>query len=66
MFRAPLRSIITYVCPNWEFAADTHLMKIQRLQNRVLCAIGDLDRRTPARDLLVAFKIPYFYGHVTK
>jgi hypothetical protein len=30
-----------------------------RLQNRVLRAIGKLDRRTPVRDLHLAFKIPY-------
>jgi hypothetical protein len=24
-----------YACPVWEFAADTHSMKVQRLQNRV-------------------------------
>jgi hypothetical protein len=52
---------MTYACPTWEFAADTHLMKLQRLQNRVLRAIGNLDWRTPVRDLHLAFKIPYVY-----
>jgi hypothetical protein len=46
-----------------EFAADTHLMK---LQNRVLHATGNLDRRTPIHDFLLAFKIPYVYDYVTK
>jgi hypothetical protein len=40
---------MTYACPTWEFSADTHLMKLQRLQNRVLRAIGKLYRRTPVR-----------------
>jgi hypothetical protein len=57
---------MTYACPTWEFAADTHLMKLQRLQNRVLRAIGNLDRRTPVRDLHLAFKIPYVYNYITK
>jgi hypothetical protein len=41
-------------------------MKLQRLQNRVLCAIGNLDRHTPVRDLHLAFKIPYVYDYITK
>jgi hypothetical protein len=47
-------------------AADTHLMKLQRLQNRILRAIGYLERRTPVRDLHLVFKIPYVYDYVTK
>jgi hypothetical protein len=57
---------MTYACPTWEFAADTHLMRLQRLQNRVLRAIGNLDRRTLVRDLHLAFKIPYVYDYITK
>jgi hypothetical protein len=34
-------------------------LKLQRLQNKVLRTIGDLPRRTPTRDLHVAFKIWY-------
>jgi hypothetical protein len=41
-------------------------MKLQHLQNRVLCAIGNFDRRTPVRDLHLAFKIPYAYDYITK
>jgi hypothetical protein len=36
------------------------------LQNRVLRAIGNLDRHTPVRDLHLAFKIPYVYDYITK
>jgi len=25
---------MTYACPAWEFAADSHLLKLQRLQNK--------------------------------
>jgi hypothetical protein len=41
---------------------DTHLMKLQRLQNRVLRDIGNLDRCTPVRDLHLVFKILYVYN----
>jgi hypothetical protein len=41
-------------------------MKLQRFQNRVLCAIGKLDRSTPVRDLHLAFNIPYVYDYITK
>jgi hypothetical protein len=27
---------MTYACPAWEFAADTHLLRLQRLQSKVL------------------------------
>jgi hypothetical protein len=57
---------MTYACPTFEFAADTHLMKLQRLQKRVLRAISNLDRRTPVRDLHLAFKISYVYHYITK
>jgi hypothetical protein len=60
------RSIMTYACPTWEFAADTHLMKLQRLQNRVLRSTGKHDKPTPVWDLHLAFKIPYVYDYITK
>jgi hypothetical protein len=66
VYRALIRSIMTHASPTWEFATDTHLMKLQRLQNRVLRTIGKLDRRTPVCDLHLAFKIPYVYDYITK
>jgi hypothetical protein len=27
---------MTYASPTWEFAADTHLMQLQRLQNKAI------------------------------
>jgi hypothetical protein len=65
-YKALIRSFMTYACPAWEYVADAHLLKLQRLQNRVLRTIGNLDRRTPVRELHVAFKIPYVYDYVTK
>jgi hypothetical protein len=57
---------MTYVCPAWEIAAESHLMKLQRLQNKVLRTIGNLPRRTSVRDMHVAFQIPYVYDYITK
>jgi hypothetical protein len=57
---------MTYACPAWEFAADSHLVKLQRLQNKVLRTIGNLPRRTPVSDLHMAFKIPYVYDYIRK
>ena len=41
-------------------------MKLQRLENKVLSTIGKVPRRTPNRELHVAFKIPYVYDFITK
>jgi hypothetical protein len=57
---------MTYASPAWEFVADTHLLKLQRLQNKVLRTIGNFPRRTPVRELHKAFNIPYIYDYVTK
>jgi hypothetical protein len=57
---------MTYASPAWEFAADAHLMKLQRLQNRVLRTIGNHPRRTPVCDLHMAFQIPYVHDYITK
>jgi hypothetical protein len=34
LHKALITPIMTYVFPAWEFAADTHLLKLQRLQNK--------------------------------
>jgi hypothetical protein len=57
---------MTYACPVWEFAAETYLLKLQRLQNKVLRTIGYLPRCTLVCDMHVAFQIPYDYGYTTK
>jgi hypothetical protein len=57
---------MTYACPAWEFAADTHLLKLQRLQNKVLRTIRNFPRHTPVFELHKAFNIPYSYDYITK
>jgi hypothetical protein len=57
---------MTYVCPAWDFAADTPLMKLKRLQNRVLRTTGNFPRCTQVRKLHKAFGTPYIYDYITK
>jgi hypothetical protein len=57
---------MTYASPTWEFAANTHLLKLQHLQNKVLRTIGNYPIRTPVRELHKAFNIPYIYDYITK
>jgi hypothetical protein len=66
LHKALIRSVMTYACPAWEFAAESHLLKLQRLQNKVLHTIGNYTRRTPVRDMHVTFQIPYMYDYLTK
>jgi hypothetical protein len=51
LYKAFIRSITTCACPAWEFAADSHLLKWQCLQNKVPRTVGNLSRRTPTSDL---------------
>jgi hypothetical protein len=46
--------------------AETYLLKLQRLQNKVLRNIGSFPRRTSVRDMHVAFQIPYVSDFITK
>jgi hypothetical protein len=57
---------MTYAFPAWEFAADTYLLKLQRLQNKVIRTTGNFTRCTPVRDLYTAFNLPYVYDYVAK
>jgi hypothetical protein len=53
LLKALIRPVMTYACPAWELATETHLLKLQHLQNRALCTIGNFPRRTSVRDLHV-------------
>jgi hypothetical protein len=57
---------MTYVFPAWEFVADTYMLKLQRLENKVLRTIGNCPRRTPVRELHKAFNILYIYDYIIK
>jgi hypothetical protein len=60
---------VSYIIRNFGkpiIAADTHLLKLQRLQNRALRTTGNFPRRTPVRELHNAFSIPYIYYYITE
>jgi hypothetical protein len=57
---------MTYACPAWELAAVTHLIKLQRLQNKVLRTTGNFPRRTSVREMHKAFHLPYVYDYMIK
>jgi hypothetical protein len=66
IYKAHIRSVMTSACPTWYYAADAHLLKSQRLQNKVLRATGNLYRCTQVHELYVTFKIPFVYAYMTK
>jgi hypothetical protein len=41
-FEAPIRSVVTYASPNWENAANAHLLKLQRLENTEYSALLEI------------------------
>jgi hypothetical protein len=65
LHKALIRSVMTYAFPTWELAADTHLLKLQRLQIKVPRTIGNLPRFTPVCNLHTAFNLPYVYHYIT-
>jgi hypothetical protein len=66
LYNALIRYIMTCACLARKFAGDSHVLKLQRLQNKVLLTTGNLPRRTPTRDLHMTFKTPYLNDFVTK
>jgi hypothetical protein len=61
-----IRTVMTYTSPVWQLAAGIHLMKFQRLQNKVLRASKNFPKCTPVRDLHTAFNLPHAYDYRTK
>jgi hypothetical protein len=53
-------------CPAWKLVADTYVLKLQRMQKKVLRTIGNFPRCTPVRDLHTTFNLPYVYDYITK
>jgi hypothetical protein len=63
LHKALIRSVMTYACPAWEFATESHLLKLQRLQNRVLMLArhGNLQQNLTywnCRDCKIGFSAP--------
>jgi hypothetical protein len=59
-------SVMTYACPAWKLATDTHLLELQRLQNKVLRTNGNFPRCTPVRDMHTAFNLHYVYDYMCR
>jgi hypothetical protein len=57
---------MTYACPAWTFSADTHLLKLQSLYNKVYRTIDKFPKCTPAHALQMAFQVPYIYDYEKK
>jgi hypothetical protein len=57
---------MTYACPAWEFAADTHILRMQSLKNKMLRIIRIFPRRRPTRESHVAFEILHVCDFITK
>jgi hypothetical protein len=66
LHKALIRPVTTYPCPVWELGADTYLLKLQRIQNKVRRTMGDFPRSPSVRDLYAAFNLPYVYDYITK
>jgi hypothetical protein len=56
---------MTQACCVWEFAADTHLIKLQRLENKVLHTTGNFPRHTPVREMQMHFHLQYVHDYMT-
>jgi hypothetical protein len=63
LHKAIIRTIMTYACPAWEFAADNHLIKLQRLQNKVL---GTTAKHQSAICTWLSNFRAYIYDYITK
>jgi hypothetical protein len=57
LHKAMIRSVMTYACPAWELAADTYLLKLQRIQNKVLAPLEIVHRFQPSECILLYNKI---------
>jgi hypothetical protein len=62
LYKALITSVMSYACPAWEVATDTHLLKLQRLQNNVLHTTGNFPRCTLACNLHTDLNLPYVRG----
>jgi hypothetical protein len=58
-----IRSAMTYA---WEFVAEAHLLKLQRLQNKILCTTGKFLMGASVCNMHMAFHNPYIHDYITK
>ncbi|KAJ4426734.1 hypothetical protein ANN_26533 [Periplaneta americana] len=58
MYKALIRSVITYSAPAWGFAAVSHLRKLQVVQNQVIRLITHLPRVASRRKFHDELELP--------
>jgi hypothetical protein len=63
----PVRYELTFIfyCEEIYYLSAFYLLKLKRLQNKVLRTIGNFPSCTPVRDLHTAFNLPYIYNYIT-
>jgi hypothetical protein len=66
LYKALIRSVMTSACTACELAADTYLLKLQHMQNKVLRNIRNFSRYTSVCDLHTVFNLPYVHNYITK
>jgi hypothetical protein len=64
IYKSLLRSMMTYACPVWGFAAPSHINKLQTFQNKVLRLITKLPRVAPIVTLHEQTGIPFIHSHI--
>jgi hypothetical protein len=66
LHKALIRLVMIYECPAWDLVADTYLLKLQCMKNKVLLTFGNFLRCTSVCYLHTAFNLPYVYGCITE
>jgi hypothetical protein len=66
LHKALIGSVMIYAYCAWELALDTCLLKLQRLQNKVLQTIKNVARCISARDFYTALNHPYAEDYIIK
>jgi hypothetical protein len=61
-----INSILTYVCPAWEFSVDTLSYEIAAFAKHGSPYHCQLSKGIPTRELHVAFNIPHMYVFITR
>jgi hypothetical protein len=65
LHKTVIRTAITYGCFCCEFAAEARLLKLQQLQNKILCTMDNYHRSASVRDMHAALHSPYVYDYIT-
>jgi hypothetical protein len=64
--KALIRSVMTNACLARELAADTRLLKSERLQNEVLRIVENFSRRISIREMHVVVQMSHIRDYITK